>query len=65
MVEARCYHDRPPTTLIFCVHRYHQAARPCLQGHLHGVSHNLASPMPTNAFVSVSPIDFRLTMLWK
>ena len=29
-----------------CVHCYHQAARPCTQGHLHGVSHDAASPMP-------------------
>lgn len=30
-----------------CVHCYHQTARPCKQGHLHGVSHEAASPMPT------------------
>ena len=31
----------------YCVNiAYHQAARPCKQGHLHGVSHHLASPMP-------------------
>ena len=29
-----------------CAHCYHQAARPCTQGHLHGVSHDAASPMP-------------------
>ena len=35
-------------------HCYHQAARPCAQGRLHGVSHHLASPMPASAIVSVS-----------
>ena len=33
---------------------------PCKQGHLHGVSHHIASPMPTLAFVPVSPHRFSL-----
>ena len=33
---------------------YHQAACPCMQRHLHGISHHLASPMPTPTVISVS-----------
>ena len=40
-------HNRPSPRLLLWAHCYHQAARPCKQEHLHGVSHHLASQMPS------------------